>query len=102
MQDVNAVGDISKQRILNDILEIIDQFSLECELEPEQSIGTETYLGSDLCFTSIEIVRLISEIQQKYGNQLIPFQELFIRGDEIVQDLRIRDLVDFLLLHLNQ
>ena len=101
MPDSNKENTHSKEAIMNDVARIIGELLSEWEMQFEASIGSETLLGADLAFGSIDIVRLISEIQQLYVHQLIPFQELFMRDDEIVVDLRVSDLVDFLHQHLN-
>lgn len=102
MLDSRKENTHSKEAIMNDVTRIIGGLLSEWEMHFEDSIGAETLLGADLAFGSIDIVRLISEIQQLYTHQVIPFQELFMRGDEIVQDLRVSDLVGFLQQHLNQ
>ena len=101
MLDSNKENTHSREAIMNDVTRIIGELLSEWEMQFEDSIGAETLLGADLAFGSIDIVRLISEIQQLYAHQLIPFQELFMRDDEIVVDLRVSDLVDFLHRHLN-
>lgn len=92
----------SRETIMNDVTRIIGELLSEWEMKIEASIGPETLLGADLAFGSIDIVRLISDIQQLYAHQTIPFQELFMRDDEFVQDLCVSDLVAFLHQNLNQ
>jgi acyl carrier protein len=91
----------SKEAIRHEVIRITVELLDEWDTQSEASINPETLLGADLAFGSIDIVRLISEIQQLYDHKLIPFQELFMRGDDVIQDLQIKDLVDFLHKHVN-
>lgn len=102
MLDSKKVNTYSRDAIMDDVKDILAELLTEWETQFEAGIGPETLLGADLSLGSIDIVRLISDIQQRYAHQVIPFQELFMRDDEIIQDLRVAELVDFLYRHFNQ
>ena len=102
MLDSKKENTYCRDEIMKDVTDILTELLTEWETQFGAGIGPETLLGADLSLGSIDIVRLISEIQQRYAYQAIPFQELFIRGDEIIQDLRVAELVDFLYRHFNQ
>ena len=102
MLDNRNENTYSRDAIMNDVTRIIEELLSEWDMQFEAAIGSETLLGADLAFGSIDVVRLLSDIQQLYAHQVIPFQELFLRGDEIVVDLRVSDLVDFLQQNLEQ
>ena len=90
-----------KKAILDDLIKIITEITFGWEIQFKGSIGPKTLLGADLAFKSLDLVRLVSAIQQLYSHKYIAFQELFQSGDGVIQDLRVSNLVDFLHKHLN-
>ena len=92
---------IDRQTIQADVLDMIDETTSEWENRYETSIGPETYLGDDLAFKSIDLVRLVTAIQQRYTQKLLPFQDLFMDGDKVRQDIQVSEIVEFLLTNLN-
>jgi acyl carrier protein len=100
MLDLNRETLHEKELILNDIIKILTEMSSEWEMQFEGSLGPETLLGEDLALKSIDVVRLVVAIQDRYNSQNLPFQDLFMPNNRPVQDLQILDLVDFLSNHL--
>lgn len=92
----------NKKAILDDLITTIMEITSGWEVEFEKPIGLETFLGADLAFTSVNLVRLVSSIQQQYSQKYIPFQELFILDNGVIlQDIQVSHLVDFLYKHIN-
>jgi acyl carrier protein len=91
-----------KKDIFDDLIRIITEMSSEWEAEFGDPIGPDTRLGEDLALSSIDFVKLAAAIQQRYADVSLPFQDLIIDGDQVKQDIRVSDLVDFLHKHLNQ
>ena len=90
-----------KKIIINDLVRIIKKISTEWEMEFVESIGPNTLLGEDLALKSIDVVRLLSAIQELYKQQDFPFEELLLRHDNPVKDISISDLAEFLFNHIN-
>jgi acyl carrier protein len=101
MLEFNAKDRYEEEAILDDLIRIFEEMSSGWEMRFKSSIGPEIFLGADLGFKSVDLVRLIAAIQKGYDRQDLPFQELFIPDDRPVEDLRVSDLVDFLHKHLN-
>jgi acyl carrier protein len=91
---------ISENKIFSDILGMLNEILSDDDMGFEQSIGPETYLGAELDMNSIDIVRLIQAIQTKYNRVDLPFEDLFMPGNNAVSDVRIIDFVNFLCDHL--
>jgi acyl carrier protein len=91
-----------KKAVLEDLIKILEEMSSGWEMQFEGSIGPRTLLGEDLAFKSVDLVRLVAAIQKRYNEKEIPFQELFSPDDRPFKDLRVSDVVDFLLNHLNR
>ena len=102
MLDSQKENTYSRDAIMKDVTRIIEDMLSDWDMQSEEQIRSETHLGADLAFKSIDLVRLISEIQQKYVHKLIPFEKLFLSDKgEMLQDIQISYLADFLFKHLN-
>ena len=72
-----------KKVVMNDLIRIIEEIASGWESQFERGIGPESLFGAD----------------QEY----IPFQDLFVSDNgEILQDIQVSHLVDFLHKHLNR
>jgi acyl carrier protein len=102
MLEYNKGNQDDKIAIMNDVIRIIEEIASGWESQFEQSVGPESLLGAELGFKSVDFIRLIAAIQQHYSQAYIPFQDLFISDDgEILLDIQVSYLVDFLHNHLN-
>jgi acyl carrier protein len=88
----------NRETILADVLELVNQLAEDWEYSGE--ISPETYLFKDLGFESIDAVVLASFIQERYRQQF-PFPQLLEElGRREVKDIRLAELVEFILTHL--
>lgn len=89
--------EITIEEIQNNIIS-----SIKCinSMNPDltaANLSGETYLGGDIGMQSIDLIRLVSEIQQIYNSVFIPFQEMFINEEgEIITDITIKDITLFI------
>jgi acyl carrier protein len=90
-----------KTAILEDVIKLLEDSSAGWESEFDKPIGPETLLGADLELKSITLVQLVASIQQRYDRQDLPFQDLIMPDDQIIEDLSVAELVDFLYKNLN-
>ncbi len=91
-----------KEAILRDLRDILLGMIGDWETDFSGEIGLDTLLVSDLGMESIDVVGLIVAIEEHYQRQDIPFVELVMVNDRYVEDLTVRELVDFLYQHLNR
>ena len=71
------------------------------ESEFDNPIGPETFLGADLGFKSLDLVRLSGAIQRRYNSKKIPFQQLLVTDKgKIREDINVSYLAAFLLEHV--
>lgn len=97
-----AAGRYDKDAILQDLVQIIEGMIGDWETDFSGSIGAETLLVSDLGMESIDVVGLVIAIEEHYQRQDIPFIQLIMVDGQYVEDLSLRELRDFLALHLNR
>ncbi|MFQ5677391.1 MAG: acyl carrier protein [bacterium] len=89
--------DLTKENILRDVLEILEDLTSDWETEFSEKIGPETQLVADLTFESLDVVQLSVALEEHFGRRKLPFQKLVTKPDgSYVDDLKVRDLVDFL------
>lgn len=91
-----------KEVILRDVSDILLGMIGDWESDFSGEIGPETLLVSNLGMESIDVVGLIVAIEEHYQRQDIPFVELVMVNDQYIEDLSVRELVDFLYQHLNR
>ena len=92
---------MTHDRILQDILEIIEEMTDDWETELTDGIGAETLLVGDLGCTSIDVVQLCIAIDEHFGGRNLPFQELLMTGEgEYVQDVSVAQIAAFIRQHL--
>ena len=102
MSESSGTERYSKDAILKDVVNILEETSSEFEMESGSSIGLETMLGADLELKSINLVQHMLALQKVYGRQDFPFQDLFMPDEDVVvSDLSVSDVVEFLYKHLN-
>lgn len=97
-----AAGRYDKDAILQDLVRIIEGMIGDWETDFSGSIGPETLLVSDLGMESIDVVGLVIAIEEHYQRQDIPFIQLIMVDGQYVEDLSLRELRDFLSLHLDR
>lgn len=102
MSNYRSENPHNKRRIWDNVTRILREMSSGWEMQFDGSITPETLLGADLAFTSLDFVRLVTAIQQEYIQKHIPFQDILLADNgEILEDIRLSYLVDFLHKHLN-
>lgn len=80
---------VEKNEILNYVVEVLKDITSEWDVG---EIGAETRLG-DMGLQSINLVYLISDIQQHYDLKDLLYTEL-VKAGVLFNDLHVREVVD--------
>jgi len=64
-------------------------------------IASSTALVSDLGFESLDVVHLVTAIEQRFGRRDLPFEDLLMTEGRYVDDLTVADIARFLHRHLD-
>ena len=56
---------------------------------------------ADLEFESIDIVQLAVSLEQHFDQSGLPFEQLFMRDGDYVDDLTVNEIADFLRGHID-
>jgi acyl carrier protein len=99
--DTKANAEFEKDVILAYISNLIEDTASFREVGFSDQIGPETSLVADLGLKSIQMVKMILELEAHFNKNDLPFQELFMMDKEGGFDLKVSELVDFLHTHLN-
>ncbi len=94
----SAVG---RQAIVADLTGMIADITQDWDLDFSGGITESTGLVADLGFQSIDVVMLVGEVHKHYGRRDLPFEKLLVTGGGYAREITVRDLADFLHLHLN-
>ncbi len=87
----------TNEPLLDEVILAIRQAGGWGDGDTAESIRPDALLGADLGLSSIAVARLASILQKRRGRDPLPFHTLFVKPDgTMVQDIRVRDVVEFL------
>jgi acyl carrier protein len=87
---------MEKAEIQNKIVSVLNDMTQDWELELANGIGSETGLMRDLEFESIDVVQLAVSLEQSFEKKGLPFEQLFMRDGDYVDEIYVREVVDFM------
>jgi acyl carrier protein len=91
----------SREKIFNDLCQILDTLIKDYDTEFTGGITPETRLVADLGVDSLTIVMLIVAIEGNFKRRGLPFEELLVTDGKVAEDLFVSDVVNFLDRHFN-
>lgn len=80
------------------VVTILNGMTQDWELDTSTGIGPQTGLMKDLAFESVDVVQLAVLLEQSFG-QGLPFEKLFMREGDYVDELHVSEVVDFITTH---
>lgn len=78
------------------VISVLSNMTQDWDLELAGGISPGTRLMEDLGFESIDVVQLAVSIEQHFARKGLPFEKLFMRDGDYVDDLQVSEVVDFL------
>jgi acyl carrier protein len=78
------------------VLEILKDLTADWDTDYAGEIGPETLLIDDLAFESIDVVQLVVSLEGRFQRRDLPFEKLLMNDGRYVDDMSVRQLVDFL------
>jgi acyl carrier protein len=82
------------------VVQVINDMVADWELDQPKGIRGSTRLMEDLEFESIDIVQLAVSLEQHFEQSGLPFEKLFMRDGDYVDDLTVGEIAVFLRSHL--
>ncbi|MEO0421931.1 MAG: phosphopantetheine-binding protein [Pseudomonadota bacterium] len=80
----------------NGVISVINEMVSDWDLDNVSAISPSTSLMGDLEFESIDIVQLAVHLEQHFEQSGLPFEQLFMRDGDYVDDLTITEIAGFL------
>jgi acyl carrier protein len=84
------------------IISVLNDMTQDWELDSTEGIGPKTGLMNDLEFESIDIVQLAVALEQNFNKKGLPFEQLFMKDGDYVDEIYVSEVVDFMGSNLNQ
>ncbi len=88
------------QTILTDLTNILEDLTADWDTSYDDGIGPETRLIGDLNFESIDVVQLITAVEEHFGRRDLPFEQLLMKDGQYVDEVSVGQMVEFLSKHL--
>ncbi|MGK7891924.1 MAG: hypothetical protein AB4042_21565 [Leptolyngbyaceae cyanobacterium] len=87
---------LTKVEIQSKVIEALKTMTADWDLDLEAGITPDTRLMEDMAFESIDVVQLVVALEQSLNRKNIPFEHLFLKEGDYVDDLVVSEVVDFL------
>ncbi len=91
---------VDREAILAALVRILADMTQDWDTSLEGPIGPDTRMIADLGFESIDVVHLVVAIEEQFQRRDLPFQELLMEDGQYVEELEVRNVVDFVARHL--
>ena len=85
----------------NETIEIIGELTADWDTELDV-LSSRTAIVGDLGFESLDVVYLVTAIEQRYGRRDLPFDQLLMTEGRYIDDLTIGKIAAFLHRHLGE
>ncbi len=96
MGGTSVSGGVGREIIESAILGIIAELTQDWDTDYSGDIGPETLLVEELAFESIDVVQLVVSIESRFERRDLPFEKLLMNDGRYVDDMTVRQIVDFL------
>jgi len=83
-----------------DVTEVLKDLTSDWEDAFSGDVSRDTRLIDDLGFESIDVVHLITAIEQKYERRDLPFEKLLMVEGRYKDELTVAEIAEFLNEHL--
>jgi acyl carrier protein len=87
---------LSQEDIEAQVIAVLENMTADWELENDGKIDQSTRLMEDLAFESIDVVQLVVALEKKFERKGLPFEQLFMREGDYVDELEVTEIVEFL------
>lgn len=84
-----------------DTIEIIRDMTQDWDTGFDEEFSASTAIVGDLEFESLDVVHLITAIEQHYEDSSFPFEELLMVDGHYIQDLTVKQIAEFVYSHRN-
>ncbi len=102
MSSIEKSSVLSRDEIQSRTIAVLEDMTMDWELDSEEGIKSETRLMEDLAFESIDVVQLVVALEKEFDCKGLPFEKLFMQDGDYVDEILVKEVVDFLSENLKQ
>jgi acyl carrier protein len=95
-EGIGTAADLHPGRVLGRLTAILEDMTQDWDTGLAGEIGPETRLMGDLGFASIDLVALVSAIDDEWQRRDWPYEQLLMADGRYVEDLTVQQIADFL------
>jgi acyl carrier protein len=92
---------MNNSEIEQKVISVLNEMTQDWELDSSEGIGPKTGLMNDLEFESIDIVQLAVSLEQNFNKKGLPFENLFMRDGDYVDEIRVSEVTEFMAANLS-
>lgn len=92
---------MNKPEIEPKVISVLNDMTQDWELDADDGIHMKTGLMNDLEFESIDIVQLAVALEHSFDQKGLPFEQLFMKDGDYVEEILVSDVVNFLGEHVS-
>lgn len=78
------------------VIAVLQDMIADWELDDINEINAETKLMEDLAFESLDIVQFVVSLEKEFECRNLPFQNLFMNDSDYVDEIEVKEVVEFL------
>jgi acyl carrier protein len=78
------------------VINVVSDTVRDWDIDLPNGITPDTKLMDDLAFESIDVVQFAVAIEQAVGRKGLPFEKLFMKDGDYVDDVALKQVSDFL------
>lgn len=78
------------------VITVLQDMIADWELDDVNEIDAETKLMEDLAFESLDVVQFVVALEKAFEQKNLPFQNLFMRDGDYVDEIKVKEVVEFL------
>lgn len=96
MSNLEQTSVLSREEIQSRVIAVLEDMTADWELDSDEEIDSETQLMEDLAFESIDVVQLVVALEKEFNCKGLPFEKLFMHDGDYVDEILVKEVVDFL------
>jgi acyl carrier protein len=78
------------------VITVLQDMIADWDLDDIDEIGAETKLMADLAFESLDVVQFVVALEKEFERKNLPFQNLFMHDGDYVDEIEVKEVVEFL------
>ena len=87
---------LNTESIQAKVIAVLQDMIADWELDDLNEIDAETKLMEDLAFESLDVVQFVVSLEKEFEKRNLPFQNLFMHDGDYVDEINVKEVVEFL------